>query len=123
MTDTDSSQGAPSERVPDRGDMVYLDFNPTKGREQRGYRPAVIISPAAYNAKSSLALFLPITSKQKGYPFEVLLPEGLQVRGVILADQIKSLGWRMRDLKFVETLPLEVMAEVRGKIKPLIFDR
>ncbi len=123
MSDTDSPQGTPSERLPDRGDIVYLDFNPTKGREQRGYRPAVIISPAVYNAKSSLALFLPITSKQKGYPFEVLLPEGLQVRGVILADQIKSLDWRSRDLKFVETLPLEVMAEVGGKIKPLIFIR
>jgi mRNA interferase MazF len=113
---------ADSERVPDRGNIVYLDFNPTKGREQRGYRPAIIISPAIYNAKSSLALFLPITSQQKGYPFEVLLPDGLQVSGVILADQIKSLDWRSRSLKFTETLPSEVMAEVRAKIKPLIFD-
>jgi mRNA interferase MazF len=109
--------------VPDRGDIVYLDFNPTKGREQRGYRPAVIISPAAYSAKSSLALFLPITSQQKGYPFEVLLPEGLQIQGVILADQIKSLDWRARQVKFVETLPPEVIIEVTAKIKPLIFDR
>jgi mRNA interferase MazF len=119
----DSSTETLPERIPNWGELVYLDFNPTKGREQRGYRPAVIISPATYNAKSSLALFLPITSKQKGYPFEVPLPEGLQVRGVILADQIKSLDWRTRNLKFVETLPPEVMAEIRGKIKPLIFDR
>ncbi|WP_373544563.1 type II toxin-antitoxin system PemK/MazF family toxin [Chamaesiphon sp.] len=64
--------------IPNRGDIVYLDFNPTKGHEQRGYRPALIISPAAYSDKSSLALFCPITSQQKGYPFEVLLPEDLQ---------------------------------------------
>ena len=77
--------------IPNRGDIVYLDFNPTKGHEQRGYRPALIISPAAYSEKISLALFFPITSQQKGYPFEVLLPEGLQTRGVILVDQIRSL--------------------------------
>jgi mRNA interferase MazF len=107
--------------IPNRGDIVYLDFNPTKGHEQRGYRPALIISPAVYSEKSSLALFLPITSQQKGYPFEVLLPEGLQIQGVILVDQIKSLDWRVRQIKFVETLSLEVISEVQAKIMPLIF--
>ena len=87
--------------IPNRGDIVYLDFNPTKGHEQRGYRPALIISPAAYSEKSLLALFCPITSQQKGYPFEVLLPEDLQTQGVILVDQIRSLDWRMRKIKFV----------------------
>ena len=107
--------------IPNRGDIVYLDFNPTKGHEQRGYRPALIISPAAYSEKSSLALFCPITSQQKGYPFEVLLPEDLQTHGVILVDQIRSLDWRVRQIKFVETVSLEVIAEVQAKITPLIY--
>ena len=107
--------------IPDRGDIVDLDFNPTKGHEQRGYRPALIISPAAYSEKSSLALFCPITSQQKGYPFEVLLPEDLQTHGVILVDQIRSLDWRVRQVKFVETVSLEVIAEVQAKIAPLIY--
>ena len=107
--------------IPNRGDIVYLDFNPTKGHEQRGDRPALIISPAAYSEKSSLALFCPITSQQKGYPFEVLLPEELQTHGVILVDQIRSLDWRVRQIKFVETVSLEVIAEVQAKIAPLIY--
>jgi len=107
--------------IPNRGDIVYLDFNPTKGHEQRGYRPALIISPAAYSEKSSLALFCPITSQKKGYPFEVLLPEDLQTHGVILVDQIRSLDWRVRQIKFVETVSLEVIAEVQAKIAPLIY--
>jgi mRNA interferase MazF len=107
--------------TPNRGDIVYLDFNPTKGHEQRGYRPALIISPAAYSDKSSLALFCPITSQQKGYPFEVLLPEDLQTHGVILVDQIRSLDWRVRQIKFLETVSPEVIAEVQAKITPLIY--
>jgi mRNA interferase MazF len=107
--------------IPDRGDIVFLDFNPIKGHEQRGYRPALIISPASYSDRSSLALFLPITSQQKGYPFEVLLPEGLQTRGVILADQIKSLDWRARQIKYVETVSPAVISEVQAKIMPLIY--
>ncbi len=106
--------------IPDRGDIVYLDFNPIKGHEQRGYRPALIISVATYSQKSSLALFLLITSQQKGYPFEVLLPEGLQIKGVILVDQIKSLDWRARQIKFVETVSSDVITEVQSKIMPLI---
>ena len=108
--------------IPDRGDIVYLDFNPTKGHEQRGSRPALIISPAADSEKSSLALFCPITSQQKGYPFEVLLPEELQTHGVILVDQIRSLDWRVRQIKFVETVSLEVITEVQAKIAPLIYN-
>ena len=107
--------------IPNRGDIVYLDFNPTKGHEQRGYRPALIISPAAYSEKSSLALFCPITSQQKGYPFEVSLPEELQTHGVILVDQIRFLDLRVRQIKFVETVSLEVITEVQAKIAPLIY--
>jgi mRNA interferase MazF len=107
--------------VPERGDIVYLGFDPTKGREQRGYRPALVMSPAIYNAKSSLALMMPITSKRKGYPFEVALPEGLTTKGVILVDQVKCLDWQVRNVKFVEAVPDKLIAEVQARIEPLLF--
>jgi mRNA interferase MazF len=107
--------------VPSRGDIVYLDFNPTKGHEQRGHRPAFVLSPRSYNAKSSLALFMPITKQQKGYPFEVLLPPELQIQGVILADQIKCLDWKVLGVQFVESVPVSVVEEVQAKIEPLLL--
>ncbi|NJN31473.1 MAG: endoribonuclease MazF [Synechococcales cyanobacterium RM1_1_8] len=107
--------------VPERGDIVYLGFDPTKGREQRGYRPALVMSPALYNGKSSLALMMPITSKRKGYPFEVALPQGLTTEGVVLVDQVKCLDWRSRQAKFVESVPAKLVAEVQAKIEPLLF--
>lgn len=107
--------------VPDRGDIVYLDFNPTKGHEQQGHRPAFVISPRSYNAKSSLALFMPITQKSKGYPFEVLLPPGLRIQGVILADQIKCLDWQVRRVEFVESVSERVIEEVQAKIELLLL--
>ncbi|AKG20219.1 endoribonuclease MazF [Calothrix sp. 336/3] len=107
--------------IPDRGHIVYLDFDATKGHEQRGTRPAFVISPRSYNAKSSLALFMPITKQQKGYPFEVPLPLELQIQGVILADQIKCLDWKVRDIQFVETVPESLIEEVQAKIEPLIL--
>jgi mRNA interferase MazF len=110
-----------SSYIPDRGDIVYLDFDPTKGHEQRGHRPALVVSPRGYNAKSSLALFVPITRQQKGYPFEVALPAEMQTEGVILADQIKSLDWNARRVQFVESAPESVVEEVQSKIEPLIL--
>jgi mRNA interferase MazF len=107
--------------IPGRGDIVYLDFDPTKGHEQKGHRPAFVISPDAYNEKSSLALLMPITKHQKGYPFEVLLPSGLKTHGVILTDQIKCLDWKARGVKFVESVPEDVVEEVQAKIEPLLF--
>jgi mRNA interferase MazF len=107
--------------TPDRGDIVYLNFDPTKGHEQRGYRPALVLSPRSYNLKSNLALLTPITKQQKGYPFEVLLPPGLQTQGVILADQIKCLDWKVRGVKFVESIPDNLVEEVQAKIEPLIL--
>lgn len=113
---------APSnDYVPDRGDIVYLDFNPTKGHEQRGHRPAFVLSPRRYNAKTSLALLMPITKQRKGYPFEVLLPPGLQIQGVILADQIKCLDWNARNVQFVESVASDVIEAVQTKIEPLIL--
>ena len=86
----------PPGRVPERGDAVWIDFDPQSGREQAGRRPAVVLSPAAYNGKVGLALLCPITGRIKGYPFEVGIPSGFGVAGVILADQVKSLDWRRR---------------------------
>jgi len=107
--------------IPDRGDIVYLDFDPTKGHEQRGHRPAFVLSPRRYNAKSSLALLMPITKQQKGYPFEVFLPPELQIQGVILADQIKCLDWKARGVQFIEFAPESVVEEVQAKIEPLLL--
>ena len=79
------------EYVPQRGDVVWITLTPQAGHEQAGHRPAVVLSPAAYNGKVGLAILCPITNQIKGYPFEVLIPAGLAVTGVILADQVKSL--------------------------------
>jgi mRNA interferase MazF len=110
-----------SQYIPSRGDIVYLDFNPTKGHEQQGRRPAFVASPRVYNQKSSLALFMPITTKEKGYPFEVSLPSELKIKGVILADQVKCLDWKARGVKFVESVPESVIEEVHAKIEPLLL--
>ncbi len=107
-------------RVPDRGDVVWLTFNPQAGHEQAGRRPAVVLSPAAYNARVGLALFCPITTRVKGYPFEVALPEGFPVGGVILADQVRSLDWLARRAEVVARLADEVVEEVLQKLETLL---
>ena len=106
--------------VPERGDLVWLHFNPQSGHEQAGRRPAVILSRQNYNRKTSLGLFCPITSKIKGYPFEVVLPGELPVSGVVLADQIKSLDWPSRKAELICSLPEETIAEVLGKALALL---
>ena len=106
--------------VPDRGDLVWLEFTPQTGCEQAGRRPALVISPRAYNAKVGLALFCPVTSRVKAYPFEVALPEGSGVVGVVLADQLKSLDWRARKAKLIERASSEVLAMVTARILPLL---
>ncbi len=106
--------------VPDRGDLVWLEFTPQTGSEQAGRRPALVISPKAYNAKVGLALFCPVTSRVKGYPFEVVLPEGSGVVGVVLADQLKSLDWRARKAKLIERVVSDVLAMVTARILPLL---
>ncbi|MCP9774038.1 endoribonuclease MazF [Cyanobium sp. WAJ14-Wanaka] len=109
-----------SSYVPDRGDLVWLEFTPQAGSEQRGRRPALVISPKNYNAKVGLALFCPVTSKIKGYPFEVRLPDGYVVGGVVLSDQIKSLDWRSRKASFIERASSDVMAMVFARVLPLL---
>lgn len=106
--------------TPDRGDLIWLDFNPQTGREQAKRRPAIVLSPVEYNAKVRLALVCPITFKVKGYPFEVALPDNLDVSGVILADQIKSLDWQTRNAEFICKAPPTLMAEVMAKLKTLL---
>ena len=101
--------------VPARGDLIWLQFTP-----QAGHRPAVVISPVAYNRRVGLALCCPVTSHVKGYPFEVLLPRGLGVEGAILADQVKSLDWRIRRAKRIGNLPSAVLQETVAKILALV---
>jgi mRNA interferase MazF len=106
--------------IPERGDMVCLQFNPQAGHEQAGRRPALVISPRAYNEKVGLALMCPVSSKRKGYPFEVSLPDGLKVSGVILADQIKCLDWKARRAEFACKAPAEVIAETLAKVRTVL---
>ncbi|MBS3967412.1 MAG: type II toxin-antitoxin system PemK/MazF family toxin [Truepera sp.] len=107
-------------KVPDRGDVVWLSMNPQVGHEQTGRRPALVLSPAAYNGKVGLALLCPLTNQAKDYPFEVKVPEGLPVGGVILSDQAKSLDWRARRAEFICALPHETVQEVLRKLGTLI---
>jgi mRNA interferase MazF len=106
--------------IPDRGDLVWLNFDPTIGHEQSGRRPALIVSPRSYNQKTGLALAIPITSKVKGYVFEVLLPEGLPISGVVLSDQIKSIDWVGRNADFICTLPSLIYEDVIAKTLTLL---
>jgi len=106
--------------IPAQGDIVWLQFNPQAGHEEAGRRPALVISPKEYNRKVRLALFCPVTSQVKGYPFEVLLPSGLAASGAVLSDQVKSLDWRVRKAKRLCTAPEGVVEEVLGKILALV---
>lgn len=106
--------------VPEAGDLVWLTFDPQAGREQAGRRPALVLSPKIYNARSGLALVCPITSQVKGYPFEVPVPPGLDAGGVILADHLKSVDWKARRAGKLGRCPTETMEEVRARIAPLL---
>lgn len=106
--------------VPDAGDLVWLTFDPQAGHEQRGRRPALILSPRAYNAKAGLAIACPITSHAKGYPFEVALPDDGRVTGVVLADHVKNLDWNARRVEFAATAPDEVLIDVRERLRVVL---
>ncbi len=106
--------------VPSRGDVVWVTLNPRAGREQAGRRPAVVLSPSAYNAKVGLAVFCPVTSQVKGYPFEVAIPAGLPVSGVVLADQVRTMDWRAREAEPICALPARTVAEILGKLRTLL---
>jgi mRNA interferase MazF len=106
--------------IPERGDLVWLEFSPQSGHEQTGRRPALTVSPENYNSKVGLALFCPVTSKMKGYPFESRLEEGLEIGGAILCDQVKSLDWRARKARYIVRVSDKTIADVRAKIRALI---
>ena len=109
-----------SSYVPDKGDLVWINFTPQSGHEQMGKRPALTISPKEYNKKVGLALFCPITSKEKGYPFEVKI-NSRKVSGVVLSDQIKNLDWESRSVEYISKVTESEFEEVIEKLKVLIF--
>jgi len=111
----------PQSYVPKCGDVVWITLNPQAGHEQAGRRPAIVLSPRSYNSKTGLAIFCPVTSHVKGYPFEVLLPERLPVAGAILSDQVKSLDWRVRNAELICPLPAEITSEVLQKLNALLI--
>ncbi len=106
--------------IPDRGDVIWISLNPQAGHEQAGRRPVVVLSPSAYNKKVGLAIMCPITNQIKGYPFEVVIPEGLEVTGAVLSDQVKCLDWKARRAEFICKLPSHVMRQVLKKLDTLI---
>src|SRR5437588_3853817 len=106
--------------VPERGDAVWITLDPQAGHEQAGRRPALVLSPGAYNGRVGLALCCPITSQVKGYPFEVALPAGLPVAGVVLADQVKNLDWRARRAVRICAVPEQVLAQVLQRLDTLL---
>ena len=108
-------------RVPHRGDVMWVDFDPQVGREQAGRRPALVMSSRAYNGRAGLAVFCPITNRIRGNPFEVAIPPGFPVTGVILADQVKSQDWRGRNTEIMTTLPAVITNEVLDRIVRLLI--
>lgn len=98
--------------VPERGDVVWLSFDPQAGHEQAGRRPAVVLSPSLYNGSSGLAIFAPVTSQIKGYPFEVIIPAGLSVTGAVLTDHLKSLDWRARKAERICSLSTTTIRQI-----------
>ena len=104
--------------VPDTGDVVWLAFSPQAGREQAGYRPALVLSPAGYNGKTGMMICCPMTTQIKGYPFEVVISKN--PASAILSDQVKSLDWRARRTKRKASVGAETLDEVRGKLRALI---
>jgi len=108
-----------SHYTPDRGDIVWIDFNPQKGHEQANKRPATVLSPRSYNIKSGLALMCPITSRIKGYPFEVPFAAS-KISGAILADQVRSLDWHARSVSFIQKLPPGKLHKLQEKVVLLV---
>lgn len=106
--------------TPEKGDIVWIDFSPTRGHEQAGVRPVLVLSPNMYNAKSGLMVACPITSKVKGYPFEVRI-QAKKINGVVLADQIKNLDWQARKVSFEERAPESAVTQSQELIEVLVL--
>jgi mRNA interferase MazF len=108
------------EFTPDRGDVLWLNFDPQAGREQAGHRPALVLSPREYNRKTGLAVMCPMTTQAKGYPFEVAITTGT-VQGVVLSDHLKNLDWRERKVTYKGKASPAVLQEVTNKISALLM--
>jgi len=106
--------------VPEPGDLIWLTFDPQTGREHRGRRPALVLSPRIYNERSELAIVCPITSKMKGRMFEVSLPPGGRIEGAVLVNHLKSLDWKQRRAELAGKTDASVLEEVRERIRPLV---
>ena len=106
--------------IPERGDVVWLALDPQAGREQAGHRPVLVLSPSSYNGKVGLAICSPITNQVKGYPFEVVIPEGDKVSGAILSDHVKNLDWSARRARLICRMPDTVTEDVLKKLNTLL---
>ncbi len=106
--------------IPDRGDIVFLNFSPTAGHEQKGMRPALVISPKSFNQATGLAVLCPITSHVKGYPFEVVLEE-TQTKGAVLIDQIRSVDFKAREAQYREQVNDAILSVLQAKLKTIIL--
>ena len=115
-----SARSSEGSYCPDRGDFIWIDFNPQKGREQAGRRPALVLSPRRYNKAAGLCLVCPITGQAKGYPFEVALVDAGPITGVVLADQLKSVSWDERSARLAGKAPARVLAEVKARLAALL---
>lgn len=112
-----------SSYVPERGDLVWMEFDPQSGREQAGTRPAIVLSSSRYNSRARLAVVCPITSQVKGYPFEVPLPSGLPIKGVVLADQVRNLDWQTRRARFIAKAPGETVNKVAALASGIVLGK
>ncbi|NBX74091.1 MAG: endoribonuclease MazF [Alphaproteobacteria bacterium] len=106
--------------IPDRGDIIWLDFTPQRGREQAGRRPALVLSPRNFNKVTQLAICCPVTSKVKGYSFEVVV-QSKKISGAVLSDQVRSIDWAARQAQFIDKLAPHLLAQVQGKLKAILF--
>jgi mRNA interferase MazF len=106
--------------IPDVGHVIKIDLDPVAGHEQGGWRPVIVLSPSEYNRKTGLVVAVPVTNREKGYPFEVLVPGQMRTTGVVLADQIKNLDWRTRRAKYVETSPADLLGAIHERLALLL---
>lgn len=106
--------------IPDAGDIIWLNLNPQAGHEQAGHRPAIVLSPKAYNSRTGLCLAVPVTTQSKGYPFELALPAECKTTGVALCDQMRSLDWKARQATLKEPAGINFAREVLARFLPLV---
>ncbi|MGC1359239.1 MAG: endoribonuclease MazF [Xanthobacteraceae bacterium] len=105
---------------PDAGDLVWIDLDPTLGHEQSGHRPAIVLTPRQYNVRSGLCILCPVTSRARGYPFEIAIPPGHAISGVVLVDQLRSVSWEKRNVKMAAAAPEKVVDNVRECLAVLL---